>query len=59
VKKAYNLLDRVDTPFEVNHSKYSKLYYTRDSKARKNMQSLLDSDKNRLETVFSDIIKRR
>lgn len=41
---------------EVNYREFNKNYMERDSKARSRMRELIDSDRNRVEKVFSTLV---
>ena len=57
-KKAYSKLKEVSSiPLIVSYEEFNSKYNNRDIQARKNMRDLVDSDSNKLETVFSSLIK--
>lgn len=57
-KKAYSKLKKVSSiPLIVSYEEFNSKYNNRDIQARKNMRDLVDSDSNKLETVFSSLIK--
>lgn len=41
---------------EVDYRKFNKQYMERDSKARNRMRELIDSERNRVEKVFSTLV---
>lgn len=56
-EKAFQLLEEDTTGLmEVDYKEFNKNYMERDSKARSRMRELMDSDKNRVEKVFSTLV---
>jgi len=45
-----------DSPTPVLYTEYNPKYVERDSAARVVMRQLIDSDRNSLSTVFSDLV---
>lgn len=55
---AFAALREVQSPEIVQHDEYNPLYVQRDTSAREKMRALINSDRNTLTTVFSDLIGR-
>lgn len=56
--EAFAALREVQSPEMVPHDEYNPLYVQRDTSAREKMRALINSDRNSLTTVFSDLIGR-
>lgn len=56
-EKAYDALNEIETDLTlVDFDEFNKKYNSRDSLARKNMRELINSDVNKVEKVFSDLL---
>ena len=55
-KKAFDNLVNVTEIIPVDYKEFNEKYNQRDSKARHNMKELINSDKNKVEKVFSTLI---
>ena len=56
-KLAYdNLLEIKEELYNVEYCEFNNKYNKRDVEARKTMKELIDSDKNKVEKVFSTLI---
>ena len=55
-QKAYDQLTKVGEVIPVDYEEFSALYEQRDTTAREKMRVLIDSDKNKVEKVFSTLI---
>ena len=56
--EAFAALQEVQSPEMVPHDEFNSLYVQRDTSAREKMRALINSDRNSLTTVFSDLIGR-
>ena len=56
--EAFAALQEVQSPEMVPHDEFNPLYVQRDTSAREKMRALINSDRNSLTTVFSDLIGR-
>ena len=55
-EKAFNSIEKTGNFIEVDYHEFNEKYNERDRVARKNMMMLIDSDKNKVEKVFSTLI---
>ncbi len=56
-EKAYSCLKEVPNSIQpVNYTEFNEKYNQRDIEARKNMRTLVNSDENRVEKVFSTLL---
>lgn len=55
-EKAYSQLCKVGTVMPVNFKEFNAMYNDRDSTSRLKMKELINSDKNKVEKVFSTLI---
>lgn len=55
-EKAYKNLIKLDKIIPVDYREFNTLFNKRDAEARVKMKSLIDSDKNKVEKVFSTLI---
>ena len=55
-EKAYKSLTKLDEVMPVDFHEFNKKYNQRDIDSRKKMKELIDSDKNKVEKVFSTIL---
>lgn len=56
-EKAYDALNEIETDLTlVDFDEFNRKYNSRDSLARKNMRELINSDANKVEKVFSDLL---
>ncbi|MBR1537617.1 MAG: DUF3990 domain-containing protein [Treponema sp.] len=55
-ERAYHNLEKLDEIITVDYHEFNARYNERDSNARINMKALIDSDKNKVEKVFSTLV---
>ena len=55
-EKAYNHLKKLDEIIPVDYHEFNAKYNERDSNARNKMKDLINSDKNKVEKVFSTLV---
>ena len=55
-EKAYEHIKKLDEIIPVDYHEYNGKYNERDSRARITMKALIDSDKNKVEKVFSTLV---
>lgn len=55
-EKAYRHLKKLDEIIPVDYHEFNAKYNERDTNARNNMKALIDSDKNKVEKVFSTLV---
>ena len=55
-EKAFQHLKKTDELIPVDYHEFNAKYNERDSNARKRMKALIDSDKNKVEKVFSTLV---
>ena len=55
-EKAYSQLKKTDMILPVDYREFNAKYNERDSKARENMKALINSEKNKVEKVFSTLV---
>jgi len=55
-EKAYQHLKKTEEIIPVDYHEFNAKYNERDTNARINMKTLIDSDKNKVEKVFSTLV---
>ena len=55
-EKAYQHLQKINNIIPVDYHEFNAKYNERDTNARINMKKLIDSDKNKVEKVFSTLV---
>lgn len=55
-KKAYKQLLKLSDVISVDYHEFNEKYNKRDNEARSKMKKLIDSDKNKVEKVFSTLV---
>lgn len=55
-EKAINAITKIDGIITVDYHEFNRKYNGRDAQARITMKKLIDSDKNRVEKVFSTLV---
>ena len=55
-EKAYRHLKKLNEIIPVDYHEFNAKYNERDTNARNNMKALIDSDKNKVEKVFSTLV---
>jgi len=55
-EKSFNAITKIDGIITVDYHEFNRKYNDRDAQARITMKKLIDSDKNRVEKVFSTLV---